>query len=111
MLDPSPRTNLTAPAVQNFGEPLTLTCEVTTLRGITSGVTIEWITYGHGERRRVVNVTGSVVNNTVVYRDLYHIPRLTTEGFVRCQGIINTIPIPAAGPYDIDTIRLILTCK
>ena len=109
MLVPTPRANLTAPAVQNFGEPLTLTCEVTTLRGITSGVTIEWITSGFGEHRRVVNVTGSVVNNTVVYRDLYRIPRLTTEGFVRCQGIINTIPI--SGPYNIDTIRLILTCK
>ena len=77
------------------------------MRGITSGVTIEWIIYSYGERRIVENVTGSVLNNTVIYRDLYHIPRLTTESFVRCQGTINTAP----GRYDFHIIRLILTCK
>ena len=77
------------------------------MRGITSEVTIEWITFGHGERRIVENVTGSVVNNTVVYRDLYHIPRLTTEDYFSCRGIINSIPQRS----DTDFIILRATCK
>ena len=106
-LVPHPRVYLIAPAVQYFGEPLTLTCEVTTMRGITSGVTIKWSTHGNGQHRIVENVNGSIINNTVVYRDLYHIPRLTTEDYFSCRGIINSIPQRS----DTDFIILRAICK
>ena len=77
------------------------------MRGITSAVTIEWEPFGDGERRIAENVTGSVVNNTVVYRDLYNIPRVTRETTYLCRVTIHSEP----QQRDTEFITLRLTCK
>ena len=77
------------------------------MRGITSAVTIEWRHFDGGERRIAENVTGSVVNNTVVYRDLYNIPRVTRETTYLCEAIINSEPQQSG----LEVITLTLTCK
>ena len=86
---------------------MTLTCEVTTVRGITSGITIQWIIFGYGEGRKVENVTGNVLGNSVVYRDLYEISRLTRESSYWCDGIINSVPRRTS----FDAISLRFTCE
>ena len=100
-------TELTAPAVQNFGEPLTLTCDVTTVRGITSGLTITWSSSLGGEVRRVENVTGNVVDNSVLYSDQLFISSLTSEDSYTCRAVINSQPLNAFSRF----ILLRLTCE
>ena len=77
------------------------------MRGITSAVAIGWTPFGGGKDRIAENVTGSVVNNTVVYRDLYNIPRVTRESTYVCRVIINSEPERS----DAEVITLRLTCK
>ena len=98
---------MTAPAVQNFGEPLTLTCDVTTVRGITSGLTITWSSFLDGEVRRVENVTGNVVDNSMLYSDQLFIPSLASEDTYTCRAVINS----ALQPQHVASIRLELTCE
>ena len=100
---------LTAPAVQNFGEPLTLTCDVTTVRGITSGLTITWSTSLGGEVRRVDNVTGNVVGSSVFYRDQLNISSVPGEDLYSCRAFINSTSQPQNAFSR--SILLRLTCK
>lgn len=104
-LVPNPKINLTAPAVQNFMEPLTLTCEVTTVKGITSGMTITWTSLDN-EIRRVENAIGDSVDNSVVYRDQFFIS-LTSDGRYDCKAVINS----TSQLQSTASIRLELTCK
>ena len=105
---PYPFVNLTAPIIQNFGEPLTLTCEVETVKGITGSVSIRWYSYYRGTEKLVENVTGSVMENSVIYRDLYKISRVVEEDVIACYGIINSSRSQTSNR---DIIRLILTCE
>ena len=98
---------MTAPDVQNFGEPLTLTCDVTTVRGITSGVTITWSSSLDGEVKRVENVTDNVVDSLVLYSDQLFVSSLTSEDSYTCRAVINS----ALQPQDVASIRLELTCE
>ena len=100
-------TGLTAPAVQNFGEPLTLTCDVTTVRGITSGLTITWSSSLDGEVRRVENVTGNVVDSSVLYSDQLNISSLVSDDRYTCRAVINSQPLNAFTR----SILLRLTCE
>ena len=96
---------MTASAVQNFEEPLTLTCDVTTVRGITGGLTITWSSSLDGEVRRVENVTGN--DGSVLYSDQLFISSLTSEDSYTCRAVINS----ALQPQDVASIRLELTCE
>ena len=103
----NPNINLTAPAVQNFMESLTLTCEVTTVRGITSRVTIIWTSLDN-EVGRVENAIGNnSVDSLVVYRDQFFISALTSEDRYDCRAVINS----TSQPQNVASIRLELTCK
>ena len=92
---PTPSVTVTAPNTQIVGQSLTLECNVTTVRGITSRVDIVWSRDGDAvERMEVVNIS-STTNNSVLYRDTYTISLLNTtnNGTVyHCEVVINTSP-------------------
>ena len=77
-----------------MGQSLTLQCEVTTVRGITSRVDIVWSS-GGVELNRTDNVSSTTMDNSLVYTDNYAISLLSTtdEGrVIQCEVVINTTP-------------------
>ena len=78
-----------------MGQQLTLECNVTTVKGITSRIDIEWST-GNTILQRIegVNVTFTA-NDFVVYENNYTILQVSTldddRGY-QCKVIINTSP-------------------
>ena len=104
---PSPNVIVTAPNTQTVGQSLTLECNVTTVRGITSTVDIICSSDGRElermegssddrelERMEGVNIS-STTDNSVVYTDTYNIPQLSTTDDGReyeCEVVINTSP-------------------
>ena len=100
---------MTAPNTQTVGQSLTLQCEVTTVRGITSRVDIVWSSNGT-EFQRMENVTSDIMDNSLLYRDSYNILILTTSDDDRafqCEGIINVNPLVSAD----DDLSLDVTSK
>ena len=89
---------VTAPNTQTVGQSLTLQCEVTTVRGITSGVDIVWSS-GGTVLRRMNDTTATTINNSLVYTDSYNISQLSTtdEGrVIQCEVVINASPLVMA---------------
>ena len=78
-----------------MGESLTLQCDVTTpLRGITSTLSIVWISNSE-ELRRVDNVMPIARNDIQVYTDSYTISPLSTADEGRtywCIAVLNSSP-------------------
>ena len=117
---PTPRVQITIPEYQTFvdyetsgdassgdsedkifanvtiGDPLTLDCTVTAIRGISSSVDIIWTTGGRVVRR-VDNITADIVNNSANYTDSFEISSLSAIDNGReyqCTVMINaTRPI------------------
>ena len=86
---------VTAPATQIVGQSLILEANVTTVRGITSRIDIEW-NVGNTTLQRTegVNIT-STSSDSVVYKDIYNITQVSTLDDGRsyqCEVIINTNP-------------------
>ena len=82
---------MTAINNQTVGQLLTLQCEVTTVRGITSRVNIVWSSNGT-VLRRMNNVSSTTMDNSLVYTDSYNISQLSTadEGrVIECTVMIN----------------------
>ena len=85
---------MTAPNTQTVGQSLTLQCNVTTVRGITSRVDIVWSS-GGTEVERMNNVSSTTMDNSLVYTDSYTISQLniTDEGrVIQCEVVINASP-------------------
>ena len=84
-----------APITQIVGQSVTLEANVTTVRGITSRIDIEWSTGNMIlQRTEGVNITSSV-SDFVVYKDNYEITQVSTFDDSRtyqCKVIINTNP-------------------
>ena len=88
-----------SPETQVVGQPLTLECNVTAVRGITSRVDIVWSSDGIEPQR----TTGAVMHitnvNSVIYQDLYTISPLSTNDdgtTVKCDVMINVTPLVTA---------------
>ena len=101
---PTPIVKVTAlNSTQTVGQSLTLQCEVTTVRGITSRVDIVW-------RRNdtIINSTRvTAVGSSPVYRNFYTISQLNTSHdgeMYECRSIIRTRP--RIRVIDIYTVRL-----
>ena len=97
---------MTAPNTQTVGQSLTLQCEVTTVRGITSRVDIVWSNNGT-VLRRMNDTTATTMDNSLVYTDSYTISQLSTtdEGrVIQCRVVINAVTAN-------DTITLNVTGK
>ena len=97
---PIPNVTVTAPNNQTVGQSLTLRCNVTTVRGITSRVDIVWRnSIGSNELQRMDNVSSTTMGNSLVYTDSYTISQLSTtdEGrVIQCEVVINASPIVMA---------------
>ena len=77
-----------------MGQSLTLQCEVTTVRGITSGVDIVWSS-NDIVLRRINGTTATTMDNSVVYTDSYTITMLSTSydsRRIECEVTINVNP-------------------
>ena len=87
--------NVSALNTQIVGQPLTLECSVTTVRGIMSKVDIVW-----NSHRREVEIIRSVNKtlsrgNLAVYSVTHTIPLLSTTDdgrMYQCEVVINTSP-------------------
>ena len=92
---PSPSVILIAADIQTVGQSLSLECIMTTVRGITSRIDIQWRRDGV-EIRKIIEVSvSSSTSSSILYRDFYNISLLTTaeDGRVyQCEGVINTTP-------------------
>ena len=91
---PDPIVNITTPNDQFVGQSLTLQCNVTTVRGITSGVDIVWSS-GGTELQRTNDPSPTTLNDLSVYIDTYVIPMLNTSHNTReyqCTVVINANP-------------------
>ena len=86
---------VTAPNTQIVGQSLILECNVTTVRGITSRIDIEW-SIGNVMLQKTEGISAtSTGSDFVVYRNIYNISQVSTfdDGRVyQCKMIINTIP-------------------
>ena len=96
-----------APNNQTVSQPLTLQCEVTTVRGITSEVDIVWNSDGT-VLRRINDTTATTMDNSLVYTDSYTISQLSTDdegSVIQCEVVINVSPSVMAS----DSITLDVT--
>ena len=88
---PTPSVTVTAPNTQTVGQPLTLTCTVTAVRGITSKVDIIW-SRDSMVLMRTNNTTPTMMDTSLVYTDNYTIVLLSTDDERReyeCEIVIN----------------------
>ena len=79
---------------QTVGQSLTLQCEVTTVRGITSRGDIVWSSNGI-VLRRINGTIANIMENSLVYTDSYIISRLSTTDdgrVIQCGVVINASP-------------------
>ena len=107
ILVPTPNVTVIALNTQTVGQSLTLQCEVTTVRGITSRVDIVW-NGGGTVLRRMNDVSSTTMDNSLVYTDSYTISQLSTtdEGrVIQCEVVINASPSVMAS----DSITLDVT--
>ena len=92
-----------------IGDPLTLDCTVTAVRGISNSVDIIW-TNGGRVVRRVDNITAGIENDSAIYTDSFEISSLSAIDNGReyqCTVVINaTQPV-----YSSDQITLIFPGK
>jgi len=94
-LVPIPNEILTAPDSQTVGQPLTLECSVTTVRGITSRMDMVWKRNGmvvYNQEGVNANLT---TKDSLVYTDLYTITQLNTSddsAIYQCDAVINIYP-------------------
>ena len=91
---PTPTVNVTAPNTQTVGQPLTLQCEVTTVRGIIGRVDIVWSSTGGAVLRRTNNTMATPINGLLVYTDTYTISQLNLSDdgrVIQCEVVINAI--------------------
>ena len=79
---------------QTAGQALTLKCQATTVRSITSRVDIVWSSNSN-VLRRINSITPIILNSSPVYRDSYTISQLSTTDdgrVIQCEVVINISP-------------------
>ena len=89
---------MTALNTQTVGQSLTLQCEVTTVRGITSRLDIVWSSGGM-ELERMNGVSSTTMDNSLVYTDSYTISQLNTTDdgrVIQCEVVINSTDLVMA---------------
>ena len=93
---PTPNVSVVVHNAVIVGQPLTLECIVTTVRGINSQVNVVWSSNSSGSKElRRSNVSASMETfNFVVYRDYFNISLLTTDDdniTYACKAMINAV--------------------
>ena len=101
---PTPSVTVTAPNSQTVGQSLTLECNVTAVRGITSDGDIIWTRGGMELQRTELNFTEDMDTDT----NNYTISQLNTTDDGReyqCEVVINTsTPVMANGSVALDVM-------
>ena len=90
----TPNVIVTTLNTQMVGQLLTLQCEVTTVKGITSRVDIVWSSNGT-VLRRINDTIATTMDNSLVYTDSYNISQLSTTDdgrVIQCEVVINASP-------------------
>ena len=112
---------MTTPNTQTVGQSLTLQCEVTTVRDITSRVDIVWSRDGT-VLRRINDTTATIMDNSLVYTDSYNISQLSTTDdgrVIQCEVVINisssvmasdSITLDVTGEYYTTIIIIMVSC-
>ena len=106
---PDPTVSVTIPNTQTVGQSLTLQCEVTTVRGITSRVDVFWRRDNVTVHTTYVTVTATR-NNLIVYKDSYTISYLNKSddnAMYECMVVIEVYPPVIAA----DTVILSVTSE
>jgi len=107
---PIPEVTVTIPNTQTVGQPLTLTCDAVTMRGITSNVDLVW-RRDNSIIQRLDNTDPTTMNSTsLVYTDTYTISQLSTydDGIqYECRLMIRASPVVRV----MDTVTLDVTGK
>ena len=110
---PTPTVNVTVPDNQTVGQSLTLQCNVTAVRGITSRVDIVWSS-GGTELQRMNGTPSTTVDNSLVYTDSYTISQLNTTDearVIQCEVVINANPpVRASDSIAVDVTGEYMTC-
>ena len=89
--DSSGQSGSNVSGIVTVGDPLTLDCTVTAVRGISSSVDIIWTTGGRVVRR-VDNITADIENDYAIYTDSFEISSLSAIDNGReyqCTVVIN----------------------
>jgi len=91
------------------GQPFSLECIITTVRGINSQVNIIWSKGSDNEELKRENVSANVTMfSSVMYRDYLNISQITTDDdneTYRCEIIINSSsPVTASDNYTLHVI-------
>ena len=91
------------------GQPFSLECIITTVRGISSQVNIIWSKGSDIEELKRENVSANVTMfSSVMYRDYLNISQITTDDdneTYRCEVIINSSsPVTASDNYTLHVI-------
>jgi len=107
-LVPTPTVNVTAPNTQIVGQSLTLECNVTTVRGITSRVDIVWSSDSMEIARREGVTINTTTESSTVYADYYTVSQLETaddDRVYQCEVVINrSLQISATSNVTLDII-------
>ena len=86
---------MTAVNAQIVGQPLVIECNVTTVRGITSRIDIEW-KIGTVILQKVEGITNILmINGSVIYKAIYNITQVSTlddDRVYQCKAVINSNP-------------------
>ena len=93
-----PTVSVTSLSSQQVGQPLTLQCNATTVRGIKSTVDIVW-TSNSTIIKRMNDVMPTAMTISQVYMDSYIISQLSTDDdgkIYQCEVVINSTPSVAA---------------
>ena len=89
---------------QRVGQSLTLQCEVTTVRGITSRVDIVWSSEGM-ELERMNGVSSTTMSNSLLYTHSYTISQFSTTDYrrvIQCGVVVNGSSVRANGSITLD---------
>ena len=87
---------MTALDTQTVGQSLTLQCEVTTVRGITSRVGIEWRRDGNLLQLTTNSTPSSMTDDLLMHTNSYTIDILSTDDGGRsydCEVVIYASPL------------------
>ena len=86
--------SVTAPNTQIIGQSLILECSLTTVRGITSRIDIEWSS-GNIILQMIEGIGHVSSNSSVLYKTIYNITEVSTlddDRIYQCKVVINTNP-------------------
>ena len=90
------------------GQPLTLQCSVTAVRGIESRTHIVWRSSNSTIIRRVTDVMVTTLSTSLLYTDYYTISQVNTDDdgrLYQCEVVINSnTPVTATSEIVLDVI-------